>query len=47
MKMQINIIPFVKINKSCPLVVLIFITAGGPVYCLEQSDMEVKLLFVT
>jgi len=47
MKMQINIIPIMKNKKSHSLVVLVLITAEGPAYCLEQSDTEVKLLFLT
>lgn len=47
MKMQINIIPITKINKSCSLIVLILIAAEGPAYYLEQSDVEVKLLSLT
>lgn len=47
MKMQLNVIPIMKNNKLRSLIVLILITAEAPAYCLEQSDIEVKLLFLT
>lgn len=46
MKMQINIITTMKISKSHLLIILISITAEGPAYCLEQSDIETKVLFL-
>lgn len=46
MKMQINIFTTMKMNKPHSLIILISITAEGPDYCLEQSDTEMKILFL-
>lgn len=35
-----------KMNKPHSLIILISITAEGPDYCLEQSDTEMKILFL-